>query len=251
LRDDWSLREARRASGTSRGPSTLHRVSGTNRDSRGVQRVGGAQRASPQPPLLFGILQGSVFPDLRREAAEHFCELPFDGAAIGGLSVGEPKQKTWEALETLLPELPPQTPRYLMGVGTPEDIWEAVERGVDMMDCVWPTRNARNGQVMTSQGKLYIKNAPYRKDHGPLDPACDCWVCRTYSRAYLSHLYRARELLSYRLLSFHNLHFLIGLMKNIKIAIESNRFEQEKRAFFNQYRMENKKVESTQDYLVA
>ncbi|MBI4051476.1 MAG: tRNA guanosine(34) transglycosylase Tgt [Elusimicrobia bacterium] len=186
-------------------------------------------------PLIFGILQGSVYPDLRREAAEHLLSLPFDGIAIGGLSVGEPKEKTWEVLDELMPLLPEDKPRYLMGVGTPEDLWEAVERGVDMTDCVWPTRNARNGQVMTSQGKLYIKNAPYRKDNSPLDPNCNCWVCRTYSRAYLSHLYRCRELLSYRLLSFHNLHFLIQLMKNIQMAIDTDTFHEKKSAFLNTY----------------
>lgn len=184
---------------------------------------------------LFGILQGSVYPDLRREAADHLLGRPFGGFALGGLSVGEPKEETWKVLDLVEPLLPADRPRYLMGVGTPEDLWEAVERGMDIFDCVWPTRNARNGQVMTGLGKLYIKNAPCRDDPRPLDPDCSCPVCGRYSRAYLSHLFRSRELSSHRLLSIHNLHFLLRLMETIRASIQDGTFPSAKRKFLADY----------------
>ena len=189
-----------------------------------------------KPALLFGILQGSFYPDLRREAAEHLLRHPFQGIALGGFSVGEPKEKTWEILEATLKELPSEKPVYLMGVGTPEDLWEAVGMGVDMFDCVWPTRNARNGQVMTSQGKLYIKNLQFRDDFGPLDPECGCEACRNYSRAYLSHLFRSRELLAHEILSLHNVHFLIELMRQIASSVRENRFLEAKKRFLTKWR---------------
>ncbi|MHB9156390.1 MAG: tRNA guanosine(34) transglycosylase Tgt, partial [Endomicrobiales bacterium] len=165
--------------------------------------------------LLFGIIQGSVYSDLRRESAEKMLEIGFPGYALGGLSVGEAKEEMIAMLDATAPLLPEDRPRYLMGVGMPEDIWEAVERGIDMFDCVLPTRNGRNGQAFTSRGRVNVKNAGYIRDFGPLDPACDCPVCLGYSRAYLNHLFRSQELLVLRLLSLHNIHFMIKLLNII------------------------------------
>jgi queuine tRNA-ribosyltransferase len=182
----------------------------------------------PGGPLqtLFPIVQGSIYPDLRRQAARQTLALgEWDGVAIGGLSVGEPKPAMHEILETLDPELPRDRPRYLMGVGYPEDIVESIARGVDMFDCVAPTRNGRNGSVWTrSEGRLNIKRARYRTDPGPLDPACGCYTCRTYSRAYLRHLFISGEWLSMRLLTLHNLRFLIELTEDARAAIVEGRF---------------------------
>lgn len=188
-----------------------------------------------RPPLLFGILQGSIYPDLRKEAAMHIGELPVHGFAIGGLSVGETKKEMHSSFATTVEHLPKDRPVYFMGLGTPQDIWEAVEHGADMFDCVWPTRNARNGQVMTPEGKIYIKNAPHRMDDAPLDPACDCHTCRNYSRAYLSHLYRSKELLASRLLSMHNIRFLIRQTQAIRKAIAGGDFHEKKRQFLSSY----------------
>ncbi|MFH1619223.1 MAG: tRNA guanosine(34) transglycosylase Tgt [bacterium] len=187
------------------------------------------------PPLLFGIVQGSVFPDLRREAALHMAELGVHGFAVGGLAVGETKKQMHDSLSAAVEHLPAGKPVYFMGLGTPEDIWEAVSRGADMFDCVWPTRNARNGQAMTSQGKIYIKNAPFRNDDSRLDPDCDCETCRNYSRAYLSHLYRAKELLSSRLLSIHNVRFLIRQTQAMRKAIREGTFAEAKKRFMSAY----------------
>ncbi len=185
--------------------------------------------------LLFGILQGSIFADLRKEAAVHAAGLPVHGFAIGGLSVGETKKQMHEALSSAVENLPPDRPVYFMGLGTPEDLWEAVERGADMFDCVWPTRNARNGQAMTSAGKLYIKNAQYRDDESPLDAECGCETCKSCSRAYLSHLYRSRELLAHRLLSLHNVSFLIRQTGIMRKAIIDGNFQEQKRKFLASY----------------
>jgi queuine tRNA-ribosyltransferase len=145
-------------------------------------------------PLLFGIIQGATFPDLRREAALHMAEtVNPDGFAVGGLSVGETKKQMQASLAVVTENLPKDRPVYFMGLGSPEDIWDAVELGADMFDCVLPTRNARNGQVLTSKGRFYIKNAPYKRDDSPVDPDCDCYTCKNYSRAYLSHLFKTRE----------------------------------------------------------
>jgi queuine tRNA-ribosyltransferase len=156
--------------------------------------------------------------------------------SIGGLSVGEPKDLTWATLELVTGLLPQDKPRYLMGMGTPEDLWEAVSRGVDMMDCVWPTRVARNGQVMTWKGKLNIANSACREDFSPLDADCACFVCRRYSRAYLGHLFRAKELLVFRLLSYHNLHFMLEIMAAIRRALYEGRFAQAREQFLARYR---------------
>lgn len=184
---------------------------------------------------LFGIIQGSVFADLRKESAEKTLEIGFPGYALGGLSVGEPKDEMAAMLEATVPLLPHNKPRYLMGVGMPEDIWEAVERGIDMFDCVLPTRNGRNGQAFTSQGKVNIKNAEYVRDFGPLDPTCSCPACKNYTRAYLNHLFRSQELLALRLLSLHNIHFMIELANIIRKSIENDCYLEAKKEFYRSY----------------
>lgn len=186
-------------------------------------------------PLLFGIVQGSVYTDLRADAAKAMADLNPDGFAIGGLSVGETKPQMLEALSAALEHLPKNKPVYFMGLGTPEDLWDCAEIGVDMFDCVLPTRNARNGQVLTSDGKYYIKNACYKNDDLPIDPKCDCYCCKNYSRGYLSHLYKAREILASELLSIHNLHFLINQAKAMRAAVNSGVFKQAKKAFKDAY----------------
>ncbi|NTU59902.1 MAG: tRNA guanosine(34) transglycosylase Tgt, partial [Deltaproteobacteria bacterium] len=173
---------------------------------------------------LFAILQGGVFPDLRQRAAEELRELPFDGFAVGGLSVGEGQELMLETLDATVPHMPAGKPRYLMGVGTPLDVVEAVGRGVDLFDCVLPTRTARNGMLFTSQGRIAIKLARFERDSRPLDEACDCYTCRNYSRAYLRHLYKSREILASRLNTLHNLHYYLSLMRRIRAAVESGAY---------------------------
>ena len=181
--------------------------------------------------LFFPILQGSVYPELRKRAAEHLATVPHDGVSIGGLSVGEPKELTWSTLAAVSGLLPADKPRYLMGVGTPEDVWEAAAAGADMMDCVFPTRVARNGQVFTRTGRYNVSNAPSRGNFSPLDPECPCFVCRKYTRAYLRHLFSSRELVVYRLLTYHNLFFMLRLMEEMRLAILEGRFEAAKKEF--------------------
>jgi queuine tRNA-ribosyltransferase len=176
------------------------------------------------PSALFGIIQGSVYHDLRRESLERLVEIGFEGYAIGGLSVGEEKAQMYEVVEVIAPQMPAERPRYLMGVGTPEDLIECVARGVDMFDCVMPTRNARNGQVFTSNGRLNIKNARFARDARPLDEACQCLVCRRYARAYLRHLYQSGEILASILCSYHNLAFYLDSMREIRQAITLGEF---------------------------
>ena len=188
-------------------------------------------RDEGEKPLFFPILQGGFYPELRRRAAEHMATIPADGIALGGFSVGEPKPLTWETLDATTDLLPQDKPRYLMGVGTPEDLWDAVARGVDMLDCVFPTRVARNGQIMTRKGKFNITNAMCRTDHGPLDPDCGCFVCKRYSRAYLAHLFRAKELVIFRLLSYHNLQCMSDIAGDIRRAIGEGRFQERRAAF--------------------
>jgi len=173
---------------------------------------------------LFAILQGGMVPELRRRAAEVLRERPFDGFAVGGLSVGEGQAAMLETLEATAPHMPAEKPRYLMGVGTPLDIAEAVGRGIDLFDCVLPTRNARNGMLFTSQGRVAIKHARFERDPGPLDEACGCYTCRHYSRAYLRHLYQSREILASRLNTLHNLYFYQELMRRIRSAVESGKY---------------------------
>jgi len=186
--------------------------------------------------LLYGIIQGATYPALRRESAQQLVDMDFPGYALGGLSLGEPRAVTLEMIERSMEWLPDDKPRYLMGVGTPEDLWEAAALGVDQFDCVLPTRNGRNGQLFTSQGKLNIKNAPFRADFSPPDPQCDCDLCARYSRAYLHHLFRAGELGALRLASLHNVAFLIRLMRKIRKSITDGNFLNEKKAFLESYR---------------
>jgi len=171
------------------------------------------------PAALFGIVQGGMYDHLRQASLAGLLDIDFDGYAIGGLSVGEPKEEMQRILATLTPRLPSDKPRYLMGVGTPEDIVEAVRYGIDMFDCVMPTRNARNGHLFTSLGVVRIRNSQYRHDTTPLDPNCDCYTCQNYSRAYLHHLDKAREILGAHLNTLHNLHYYQKLMQDLREAI--------------------------------
>ena len=174
--------------------------------------------------LLFAITQGGFFKDLRRRSIEELCAHDFDGFAVGGLSVGEPKPVMYDFMYDIAPQLPADKPRYLMGVGTPLDIANGIAAGIDMFDCVLPTRNARNGTLYTSQGKINIKRKEYAEDDGPLDPQCGCYTCRTFSRAYLRHLYVSKELLSFRLNSLHNLTYFLDLVRRARQAILENRY---------------------------
>ena len=184
---------------------------------------------------LFGIMQGGMYKDLRRESAEQIVELDLPGYAIGGLSVGEPKEIMYDVMDECVDYLPKEKPRYLMGVGSPDCLFEGVERGIDMFDCVLPTRIARHGMAMTSQGRVNIKNARYERDFTPLDPECDCYTCRNYSKAYLRHLFKADEKLSSMLMTNHNLHFLVKTMQNIRKSIEEDRFLEYKKEFYDSY----------------
>ncbi len=176
-----------------------------------------------------------MYQDLRYQSAMEIVELDLPGYAIGGLSVGEPKELMYEVLDYCVDYLPSDKPRYLMGVGSPDYLFEGVERGVDMFDCVLPTRIARNGTAMTSHGKVVIKNASYERDFTALDPECDCYTCRNYSKAYLRHLFKSNEILSSMLLTNHNLHFLIRLMDGMRKAIEEDRFLEFKNEFYQKY----------------
>jgi queuine tRNA-ribosyltransferase len=176
------------------------------------------------PGHLFGIIQGGMHADLREASLASLMELDWPGLAIGGLAVGEPEEERLRVLEGIVPQMPEQRPRYLMGVGYPQDIVAAVLRGVDMFDCVMPTRHARNGRLFTSQGAINIRNAIYQRDTGPIDPACSCVTCRRHSRAYLRHLDRCNEILGARLATLHNLHFYLDLMRRIRVAIVEGRF---------------------------
>jgi queuine tRNA-ribosyltransferase len=197
-------------------------IEATELTGRWARRCRDAQRKKDQ--LLFGITQGGMYADLRRQSAETLIEIGFDGYAIGGLSVGEAKEQMHDMTEATVAHLPDEQPVYLMGVGTPEDLVEGVWRGVDMFDCVMPTRNARNGTLFTSHGKVVIKNSRYREDPAPIDEHCRCYTCRNYSRAYLRHLFTSREILAYQLNTIHNLHFYVHLMQEIREAIEKDCF---------------------------
>ncbi|EET79961.1 queuine tRNA-ribosyltransferase [Campylobacter showae] len=181
---------------------------------------------------IFGIIQGGTDEAARKFCAEALCEMPFDGLAIGGLSVGESNQEMYDTVQGVMPYIDAARPRYLMGVGTPEDLVENAARGVDMFDCVMPTRNARNGTLFTSFGKINIKSAKFATDRAPIDPQCNCYACQNYSRAYLSHLYRAGELTFFRLASLHNLQYYLNLMKQMREAIIAGEFEKFRRNFY-------------------
>ena len=172
------------------------------------------------PNSLFGIIQGGVYEDLRDESLGKLGDIGFDGYAIGGLSVGEPKEDMMRVIQHTAPKMSVDKPRYLMGVGTPQDLVESVYRGVDMMDCVMPTRNARNGHLFTSQGVVRIRNSPHKVDTGPVDPNCDCYTCRNFSRAYLHHLDKCGEILGSELNSIHNVHYYLHVMNGLQSAIE-------------------------------
>lgn len=182
---------------------------------------------------LFGIIQGGSYPDLRRQSLEKTLLLDFDGYALGGVSVGEPKDIMYKITDSITPLLPEDKPRYLMGVGTPEDIVFGVSRGIDMFDCVIPTRCARHGLLFTNSENVVIKNARWREDKNPLDETCDCYTCRNYSRAYLRHLFFAGEILAMVLNTIHNVHYYMRLMENIRNAINENRFEKFQNDFQN------------------
>ena len=184
------------------------------------------------PNALFGIVQGGMYEALRHESIEGLASIGFDGYAIGGLAVGEPKEERERVLEALEPHLPANRPRYLMGVGTPEDLVEAVRRGVDMFDCVMPTRHARNGHLFTTNGVVKIRNAKYEADTSPLDEHCGCYTCLNYTRSYLRHLDRCGEILAARLGTIHNLYYYLHLMQEIRDAIEAHRFEAFRRDFY-------------------
>lgn len=204
------------------------------RTSRWAERCLTAHQ-KPDKQALFGIVQGGMYRDLREQSAKELLSLDFPGYAVGGLSVGESKELMYEALEWTTPLLPSNKPRYLMGVGSPDALLEGTIRGIDMFDCVLPTRIARNGTTMTSRGRVVIRNAQYERDYGPLDPECDCYTCRNYSRAYLRHLIKADEVFGIRLTTYHNLYFLIKLMEKVRQAIQEDRLLDFRDQFFETY----------------
>jgi len=197
--------------------------------------------------LLFGIIQGSVYKDLRLKSAHDIVDMDFDGYAIGGLSVGEPKSIMWEMVDTVMDLLPREKPRYLMGLGFPEDILEGIHRGIDMFDCVIPTRLARNGNLFTWNGRINIKNARYTKDERPVDATCNCYTCRTYSRAYLRHLLVSHELTSFYLNTIHNVYFYADFLKKIREAIREGTFN----AFYESFRLKFKGGELQDEHSVC
>jgi len=205
-------------------------LAATELTSRWARRSRSVQKKTGQ--LLFGIVQGGMYPDLRTLAIDQLLEIGFDGYALGGLSVGEPHDLMMDITEHTAALLPQHHPIYLMGVGTPEDLVEGVARGVDMFDCVMPTRNARNGMLFTSRGRVVIKNSQYSNDPGPPDENCGCYTCRNYSRAYLRHLYMSREILAYHLNTIHNLHYFVGLMRSMREAIKNDTFLQFRTNFY-------------------
>jgi queuine tRNA-ribosyltransferase len=184
---------------------------------------------------LFGIIQGGEYKDLRKQSAEDLISLDFPGYAIGGLSVGEPKEIMNDILESTTPLMPTHKPRYLMGVGSPDSLIDGALRGIDMFDCVLPTRIARNGTCMTSTGRLVVRNAKYARDFSPIDAECDCYTCKNYTRAYIRHLINTNEILGFRLTTYHNLHFLLELMKQVRNAILDDRLGDFRETFFESY----------------
>lgn len=208
-------------------------ASSTARSERWARRCKDARTAG-DGAALFGIVQGGMDRELRRQSAQGLIDIGFEGYALGGLSVGEEIELMYEVMDHSLPLLPDNAPRYVMGVGTPENLIEGVARGADMFDCVMPTRNARNGVLFTRYGKVSIKQARYREDESPIDPACSCYVCRHYSRAYLRHLFQANEILSSVLNTHHNLHYYLNLMAGAREAIEQERFGEFRREFYAQ-----------------
>jgi queuine tRNA-ribosyltransferase len=215
-----------------------------DRTSRWAERCRKHHRSSNQ--LLFGIVQGGTSPELRQQSAKAITSLDFPGYAIGGLSLGEAKDLTWSMVDETMPLLPPDKPRYLMGVGSPEDIVEGVSRGIDLFDSALPTRVARNGALFTLQGRVNIRKAVYKTRKGPVDAGCDCYTCRTFSAAYLHHLFKCEELLAYRLATIHNLRFIIRLMQRIGDAIQQGTFAAFKNDFLSQYQVTDEEVRLAQ-----
>jgi len=212
-------------------PSTREYISSsTARSTRWAARCKAAR--TDESAALFGIVQGGMEEDLRQKSVEGLLEIGFDGYALGGLSVGEPAEVMYQVMDWSLPLLPQNNPRYVMGVGTPENLVEAVSRGADMFDCVMPTRNARNGVLFTSFGKISIKQARFIEDELPIDPECSCYVCRNYSRAYLRHLYQSNEILSSVLNTTHNLYYYLHLMKSMREAIAAGTFKAFREEFY-------------------
>ena len=196
-----------------------------------MARLGTRDKGQGTRELLFGIVQGSTYSDLRKRAVEELVDIGFDGYAIGGLSVGEPKDLMYEMMENSAKYLPEDKPRYTMGVGMPHDFFNAIEVGVDMFDCVVPTRNARNGAVYTNEGKLIIRNGEYSKDLRPLSESCDCIACKNYSRSYIRHLFNTEEILGLRLTSLHNVYFYVNLLRRIREAVKQGTFLELKKEF--------------------
>jgi len=215
-----------------------------DRTSRWAERCRKHHRSSDQ--LLFGIVQGGISPELRQQSAAAITSLDFPGYAIGGLSLGEPKELTWSMVDETMPFLPQDRPRYLMGVGSPEDIIEGVSRGIDLFDSALPTRVARNGALFTLHGRQHIRKAIYKTKEGPVDADCDCYTCRTFSAAYLHHLFKCEELLAYRLATIHNLLFIIRLVKQIENAIQQGTFAAFKNEFLSQYQVTDEEVRLAQ-----
>ncbi len=205
----------------------------TERTTRWAERCRKAHTRKDQ--ALFGIVQGGMYKDLRTMSARDLVSLDFPGYAIGGLSVGEPKPLMYEMLEHTVPLLPQNKPRYLMGVGTPDCLLEGVMYGIDMFDCVFPTRVARNGTVMTNRGRLVVKNAEFARDFRPIDPDCNCYTCRNFSRAYIRHLLKTEEIFGLRLTTTHNLHFLVNFMKEMRQSILDERFLEFREEFWAYY----------------
>ncbi|MFQ5598416.1 MAG: tRNA guanosine(34) transglycosylase Tgt [Nitrospiria bacterium] len=201
-----------------------------DRTLRWAQRSKSSHRRKDQ--FLYGIVQGGFYADLRKKGVEGLLDLGFAGLAIGGLSVGEPQEEMLKVIEEVVPMIPASSPRYLMGVGRPEDLVEGVARGIDMFDCVLPTRHARTGSLFTEFGELHIKNACYTEDKGPIDPGCACYTCRNFSRAYLRHLFMAKELLAIRLNTLHNLYYYLTLMRGIRKAISEGSLDRFRRNFY-------------------
>ncbi len=214
-------------------PATVHEAADSMRLSlRWAARSKAAHEGNPS--ALFGIVQGGMYEHLRQESIDGLVNIGFDGYAIGGLSVGEPKEEMMATLDVVHNKMPVNKPRYLMGVGTPEDLVEGVRRGIDMFDCVMPTRNARNGHLFTTFGVVKIRNSQYEFDTGPLDQACGCYTCQNYSRAYLRHLDKCQEMLGSRLNTIHNLYYYLSLMQGIRDAIENSEFDIFVRQFYQQ-----------------
>ena len=215
-------------------PSTYEYTKNSmERTTRWAKRCKEAHKKETQG--LFGIIQGGFYKDLRKKSAEELIKLDFPGYAIGGISVGEPKEEFLDILNYTTPLMPENKPRYLMGVGTPDYLIEAALAGIDMCDCVLPTRLARHGTALTSKGKVVIRNATYERDWGKLDEECDCYTCRNYSRAYIRHLVKTNEILGIRLLSLHNLYFLTNLMERVRIEIENDNLLNFKNEFYQKY----------------